>query len=1273
MESIDRNYLHSQFWIKVYQKNGIEFQRFFEDIMEKAFPDFQKIRPYSKKGDAGNDGYRATKGIYYQVYAPNNPNEKETKAARKLKEDFEKLKKSWDQISKIKKFYFVFNDKGAGVSIEIEKALAELKNNNQSIKFRKLTPKDLEKIFFKLSNQQILALGFDIDSTNALRIAREYLERVEVDLDRESMKFVLKAAENLKDIISSLRDEDLALDYEILEARALSKLEKKKEAKEKYESICKRYPDDPRAFLYLAEIYLDSEDSKRNERLLKQAERIDSGYWLLAVEKLVREYRLGNQIDTTKIDEKVFPDDSRVKSIFYRLYSLFLEQSGDRIKADSFIERAMHFNPDDLKNYLVKLSILQGRIFSQNANREKFQKDVQDFLAEIEAVKRKATEWGELSPRNQAILNSMKLDVFRVQGDRAGIEKLAKESFDLQMRCYFDQSIDELLVRLLTFIELPPKDFDGLLQYLESAGKVIPDDLARVIVLQFNLKRRLTTEGKRFFRVIKKESFLHLINDLENKKYEEVWLFLKEDMRFAVGMANTAKEFPDLRRKIIKNLPDDGSIQKGKLLLLLNYDEKNMDEAFNLLRGIDLSTLSYLECKPVLEIAQQKKAWDFVIQILEKLLQYEKDQRIVLELKLQLFTANLNLERFPEAIQIGEGILSNGNEVDLLDTKNKEVLLGQTLGARLKRSQYLEAKMLMEKYLDFSNSFEFKVGVEAEVYLKNNEADKALKSVVTGVKILKTPTPEQYGSLFFLFVRIGNLTDFLPTPLEKVKVNCFVKLKEQERWYFIGDGDELDATKIPSTNKKYSKFLDKKIEEKVVFDGKYRSDKIEYTIENILFIEKYILWQCLHHAKKLSLEDRWDMMKIIEVPRTGKTIDTKYIIAYLEDERKKRGHFFDLYCRENIPLAPLAVNEGGLTNAIGRIINENKGFIKFSSGDPGELNKQKEVAKRIITGEPFYIDGTSALVFSETGLLEKIYKYLPNLKVPQSVIALLLETREKFRYMPGQSGYMGYAQGKLTVSPVDREKGVAIQRNFEKCINLLESKPRNIVAISSANKSDCFSEQIVPSGLCDACILAQKDGVPVLTEDFLYLQMNESETKKKAPEYCSAFAVIRVLYERKEITFDQYLNFFSYLSSYRFRFLPISTNDIEKAVFGDGIIKTVQPEKIRQFNFPLTLSKEYGVPFDSAFLVVTRFLFEVLIDDAILPVMAERIFTEILSAFPADKDKIALRQMFLRVSLQRIKRISQRGIIGMKVREKIDLLSHSTEIYGPIINLWTPE
>lgn len=255
MDSKDKNYLSLQFWIRIHEKTGTEFQIFFEDLMEKSFTDFQRVRPYGNKGDGGNDGYRPEEGIYYQVYAPKNPNEKEAEAAKKLKEDFEKLMASgWDQISEVKEYRFVFNDKKCGVSMEIERALAELRNDNPTIQFGKLIPKDLEEIFFNLNEKQLLTLGFDIDSTKAVSLAKESLKKLEIDLDRENGKFVEKVLINLKEVIEKLHDENLELDYEILECRTLAKLEKRTEAKKKYESICTRYPKDIRAFLYLAEI-----------------------------------------------------------------------------------------------------------------------------------------------------------------------------------------------------------------------------------------------------------------------------------------------------------------------------------------------------------------------------------------------------------------------------------------------------------------------------------------------------------------------------------------------------------------------------------------------------------------------------------------------------------------------------------------------------------------------------------------------------------------------------------------------------------------------------------------------------------------------------------------------------------------------------------------------------------------------------------------------------------------------------------------------------------
>lgn len=1263
MKTLDKNYLRLQFWNKIYQKSGTEFQSFFEDIMKKAFPGFQSIKPYGNKGDGGNDGYIPDKGIYYQVYSPHNPSEKESEAAKKLKADFGKLKSSWDKISKIKEFYFVFNDKGQGVSIEIEGALADLKTNNKKIKLGKFTPTELESVFFKLTEDQILSLDFDIDSTKALKVAQEYLSELELELDRDNTAFVIRTIDKIRDIVSSLDNEDLDLEFEIFEARALQKNEQVKDAREKLESLAKRYLDDPRPPLYLAEIWLNLDDQKKNKTLLKKAEAIKKDHWLLLLEKIIRSYFTDEKIDLNQVDEKKFPSDKKLKANFYRIYAGHYEDSGDSIKADSFIEKAIKLNPDKFSSYDVKLSILERRYFSEE-DVDRRTKQADKFLSELAVVEDMIRSWGGVGVRNQAILAYRKFNAHRIREDLSSMETCAKACFELLSQCYFNHLIDNLLVGLLTFIEIPDDKLQELLVYFDQADKSISDDLAKRLILQFSLKGTLFDKGKEYFRSQNNKKFLSFICDLEDKKYDEVLAFLVDDPLFSVAFANIAKHDPGLRLKIIESLPDDGSVQKDKLLLLLSYDEGDMDKAFDLLKNFDLSKMGYLESRQVLKIAQNKKAWDFVIILLENLLQYEADPKLVLQLKLDLFTANYNLDKFKEAAEIGEEIISDKKQIDLLSDGNRENLLGQTILAKIRRDEFGLAKKLMEDNLDLFISPDFILGVKVDVYIKNNNPKKALAAIVEGIKLIKNPTAEQYGYLLLYFVTLGNMMDLPVDSLDEVKNNVFIKLSGQDRWYFIGDKDEIDATKISQGDEAYELLIGKKIGDEIEFGEKYRASGSKHTVENILSIEGYIHWLCRHHAEKLTTEKRWKAMEIIDVPTTSDGgVDPKYLIARLEDDKKSREDFFEMYSQKRLPLAFLAVNQGGLTNAIGAIINEQKGYIHFSTGDLDEINQQKEVVKKILSGEKFYIDGTSALVLSETGLLEDVYEYIPDISVPQSVISFLLEVNDKFRFAPGQTGHMAYSQGKLMFSSVDAEKRKRIRENFKKAIELLESRPEKVEAISEANKTGEFSEQRIDPALSDACILAQRDDSIVLTEDFAYLRVNEIETKKVAPEYTSAFTLVRVLYEEEKISFDKYLAFFNYLTNYRFRFLPIDIEDIEKAVLGDGNIKSFTPGNIRLLNFSLTLSEDYGVPFNRAFAVVGRFIVKMLMDDAITPEMMDKIFIEVLETFPTN-DKRRLGRTLLSAGVKAINKIQKEMIFGTNIQEKVDSLARIVEVYG---------
>lgn len=1254
---IDKKYLSLQFLKRIYEKNGTEFQSLFSDIMQKAYPDFQKIKPYGNLGDGGNDGYIPASGTYYQVYSPENPSEKSSAAAKKMIADFNKLKsRGWDNISKIKEYYIVFNDKNNGSDLVLESAQAQLSKDNPDISFHIFLPNKLEKIFLGLTHEELISLGFDVDQRNAIKISVDIIKRLESELDKGYASFVSKSLEKIQAIIISQGDDSLLLEFEILQTRTLQRLEKFNIAQEKYESLYKRYPKDVRAPLYLAEMYLNAENYEQNRILLDEIKKIDNSHWLYNLETLIRKAHGREHINIKDIDTDSFSNDYNIKSDYYRIYGILLQNSGDYENAQTFIERALYFNPDKIKNYDAKISLSINSLNLEPNENKKISR-INETLKFIEMTREKFTSVGDINVRDKVYLD-YKQSMLLIESERINqFDSLAKEIFEQIFLCYFDTNIDNILSYLNGIVSFPKNEFETFITYLKSAQKPISHNLAKGVFLQFIDQGTLETDGINFFTNQYLPFFTELINDYKTKNYDAFILKIKDDTQFAALLA-TAFKVPDLSKKIIESLPNNRSIQKDKLRLILEEESGNLDAAFELLKTMDLAKMGYLESHKFFTVAKKKKAWDFILTFGEKLLNYENEEDKVLRVKLELFNANFMLDRFQQTAKIGEEILANEVYLSLLNDKNKLILLCQTITALLRRNNNkdnIRAKWLVETYNGYLFDFESNALLASEVYLRNNDALTAIGCVVKGVKLAKRLSPEEYASLFGPYLGIEKLLGWELLPEEEIKKECFVKFKEEERWYFVGESDTLDAQSVPE--EKQNNYLGKKNGDKVTFSNDYAFSKKEKTIENILPIEKYIWWQTTYHFYKLSDDGMWDKAVSVEIPHTEDgQLDLSKMIALLEAQNKPGEEFFNIYCNDNLPLAALATNEGGLIEAISRILSEQRGFIKISDGSQAEFYSQKNLVNRIIDNKnPFYLDGIAAFFLAETGMLIKISQFIPNLKVPQSVIGLLLEVKDKASSTPGQVGKIHYFKGKIGFSEVNHKQIQLINNNVTETIEFLEEKPNNITAISSATKSSTFSEQQIPPSLCDAIILAQRENIPVLTDDYLYLHFNEFETKKSKPEYFSSIALIRVLNERGHINFQEYLDFFSYLASYRVRFLHVATEDLKKAIFGDDLKSVPQINNLKKLNLPLTFSEEYGVEPISGLKLILTFTLELLINNSISSSNLTEIFSEIMSTYPINKDKVVISRTLVFGLIKAIKQNPSISI-GLHTLEKIDAL-----------------
>jgi len=161
---------------KIFKADGQIFEELFSAIMNYAEADFQQIKPWGNIGDRKNDGYIKTKGIFYQVYAPEDIRKSYPNVVNKLKDDFDGLKAQWSPVNE---FYFVVNDKYKGVNADCEKIIQEMKISHNLNDAGFLTAKDLENILFELVDDQIYSItGFIPDPANIKQLDFSILNEV---------------------------------------------------------------------------------------------------------------------------------------------------------------------------------------------------------------------------------------------------------------------------------------------------------------------------------------------------------------------------------------------------------------------------------------------------------------------------------------------------------------------------------------------------------------------------------------------------------------------------------------------------------------------------------------------------------------------------------------------------------------------------------------------------------------------------------------------------------------------------------------------------------------------------------------------------------------------------------------------------------------------------------------------------------------------------------------------------------------------------------------
>lgn len=123
--NFDAYFFRLLFKVKIFEASGTSFQDLASQIFEWSFPGFQRIAPWGRAGDGGNDGWLPSEGHYYQIYGPTAAsNWNPPQAVQKAESDFQKLLNSQ---SGVRRYSFVLNDRYTGIPAPVTQSLEKIK------------------------------------------------------------------------------------------------------------------------------------------------------------------------------------------------------------------------------------------------------------------------------------------------------------------------------------------------------------------------------------------------------------------------------------------------------------------------------------------------------------------------------------------------------------------------------------------------------------------------------------------------------------------------------------------------------------------------------------------------------------------------------------------------------------------------------------------------------------------------------------------------------------------------------------------------------------------------------------------------------------------------------------------------------------------------------------------------------------------------------------------------------------------------------------------
>lgn len=1080
-------------------------------------------------------------------------------------------------------------------------------------------------------------------------------------LKSEKPKRVLDDFAQLEDFLSLIEyNDDIFLEFNLIQARAYLDAELIDESIEKNKAIISSFNDDVRPYLNLVRIYFRIGDFQMYKKYYGLAKEIEDQNPVLKSFNVLYQLRLGQDVNLD-------PQDmwgelgSQERDSCYFIHSIVADINKNYKLRDQFMQKAIASG-----NLLYKAKHIKHEADdiirkSQEGNYE-VHKEALKLLEELEELKFACKD--DESVRRKLSIYFAELCV--LIADHLNVQqRVAKENYDNLLnnifKSYFDSEVDVILTYMLGSAHpLSSKDsISNIMRYIDDNKNTPSKDLVFLVIMDA-LKFLEDLSFVESFCNKYKQDLMPLViafrrDDRELIKKELHKFSDKNKLKFILNI-----EDDSWRSELIDEFMDDLSSEEDKdvfynLKIGILYGQKKYKEALEVIKSLATDSIDPVKCRFGYEMAKSlgfySQEKDFLIRLVD-LNAYPDSEYLF---KADLAVVHYYLYEHKEALRVGMELLDNLEVFKkAVSIEGQQFVLYICLEVLDIYRKYQEAISLLGKTESIPKNFQLYMKY-SEIFLKKEDIEKATEFLIKGVYSIDQINEQYISMANYQLLMIENVSGEFTKQGEIVVEDSFVRLDGVEQWFYLGNGNSLDAYHINDNfDQRFKILMGKKINDDVSWPGDDGMiNPIKRKIKNICDIKGYIGFRGAEIMTKMAKAGN-PYMKMIEVGKTG-----EQAIESLKKFMNRDDKYLDEYKNNKIPLSFYINFLGSVGNALSQIRFSKTGFIHINYND-GDILEQKKTAYDIINGSPVYIDGTSLFILFDILFYKKVLSNIPNFYVPASVVNEYKKLIEKFSSIPKKGSFQISKEGaNLRGSVYTKIKAEEIKGHVLEFIEYIDAHG-HVKGVSNEEKhKDNIEQKLLPS-VVDACILSQKDGYNLMTEDISYAVYNSKITGKQKPNHCSVWALVRVLYEKEFLCFDEYLEIFYWLTIYRERFLPTESIDINHCLFGEQKDQSViSVDKLDKFNLKFIWSEEYGSNPESVINVASDILARVISDFSISESQLIKIFPKIFVPALASRDQKFWSEKLIAHCEQKL----QLAGFNVGTKERVELLHKSISKY----------